>query len=157
MGYQYTVLGFMEVSHLYTYTVDSRNYAPPPLCTLALGNSGGGDLYAGSLHFCVMTITSRRMPCGRTISTFSGCLMGKTDKVRHNITQIAGLLAVATVFIGLWTLQSGRGGGLLRETKLPMQELELKVQRGLCTRGGRNCGILWCIMIICDRIWENPI
>ena len=52
------------------------------------------------------------------------------------MTQIASLLAVATVFIGLWTLISTfychcrEGGGLIRETKLPMQELELKVQGG---------------------------
>ena len=32
-------------------------------------------------------------------------------------------------------------GGLTRETKLPMQELELKMQGGLCARGG-NHGIL---------------
>ena len=51
------------------------------------------------------------------------------------MTQIASLLAVATVFIGLYMvsniyiLQSERGG-LIRETKLPMQALELKVQGG---------------------------
>ena len=38
-------------------------------------------------------------------------------------------------------LQSGRGG-LIRETKLPMQELELKMQGGLMREGGRNRGIL---------------
>ena len=32
-------------------------------------------------------------------------------------------------------LQSGRGG-LIRETKLPMQELELKMQGGAYARGG---------------------
>ena len=60
------------------------------------------------------------------------------------MTQIANLLAVATVFIGLWTLISTfycqRGG-----TKVPMQELELKMQRGAYLQGGggrRNCGIL---------------
>ena len=53
------------------------------------------------------------------------------------MTQIASLLAVATVFIDLWTpFYSQGGGGLIRETKLPMQELELKMQGGLCTRGG---------------------
>ena len=48
------------------------------------------------------------------------------------MTQVASLLAIATVFIvyGL-ILQSGRGGGgLIRETELPVQELELKVQGG---------------------------
>ena len=48
--------------------------------------------------------------------------MGKTrenDKVRRNIMiQIASLLAVATVFIGLWTLFTSPGGGgvLIHET-----------------------------------------
>ena len=40
-------------------------------------------------------------------------------------------------------LQSGRGGGLYaRLLKLPMQELELKMQGGLMREGGHNCGIL---------------
>ena len=51
------------------------------------------------------------------------------------MTQIAYVLAVATVFIGLWTPTStfdsqGRGG-LIGKTKIPMhcmQELEPKVQ-----------------------------
>ena len=47
------------------------------------------------------------------------------------MTQIASLLAVATILIGLWTLFTVREGqGLMCETKLPMQELELKVQEG---------------------------
>ena len=51
------------------------------------------------------------------------------DKVRHNMTQIASVLAVATVFIGLWTPIStfDREGGLIGETKIPMWELEQKV------------------------------
>ena len=62
------------------------------------------------------------------------------------MTQIASLLAVATVFVDLCQimgsiLQSGRGG-LIRETKVPMQELELKMQGGLMREGGRNRGIL---------------
>ena len=64
------------------------------------------------------------------------------------MTQIATLLAIATAFIGLWTLnnyilQSWKGGGLIREIKLhvPMQKLELKIQGGLRARGrGRNYG-----------------
>ena len=38
------------------------------------------------------------------LCTFSGCLMAKlekNDKVRHNMTQLASLLAVATVFFFL--------------------------------------------------------
>ena len=55
------------------------------------------------------------------------------------MTQIASLLVVATVFTWLmvynvYILQSG--GGLIRETKLPLQELELKIQEGLMCEGG---------------------
>ena len=50
------------------------------------------------------------------------------------MTQIASLLAVATVFIDLWTpFYSRGGGGLIRET---MQELELEMQGGLMREGG---------------------
>ena len=35
-----------------------------------------------------------------------------------------------------------QGGGLIRETKLPMQKLQLKLQGGLCARGGCICGIV---------------
>ena len=56
------------------------------------------------------------------------------------MTQIASVLAVATVFIGLWTListfDSQKGGGLIRETKIPMQELEPKVQGAYAWGGG---------------------
>ena len=94
------------------------------------------------------TITDRRMPRGRAISVFSLAVwwakLEKNDKVRHIVTQIASLLAVATFFVDLWVLFFCQGGGLICETKLPMQELELKVQGGLCMRGqGHNCGILW--------------
>ena len=43
--------------------------------------------------------------------------------------QIASVLAVATVFIGLWTPIStfARERGLMGETEIPMQELEPKV------------------------------
>ena len=33
-------------------------------------------------------------------------------------------------------------GGLIRETKLPTQELELKMQGGLCAQGGGGGGII---------------
>ena len=93
------------------------------------------------------TITDRRMPRGRAISVFSLAVwwakLEKNDKVRHIVTQIASLLAVATVFIDSWTPFYSQGGrGLIRETKLPMQELELKMQGGLMREGGRNRGIL---------------
>lgn len=54
-----------------------------------------------------MTITERQMPRGRNLCTFSGCLMGKT---REKKTQMASLLALATVFT--WSFYSQRGGGL---------------------------------------------
>ena len=91
------------------------------------------------------TITDRRMPRGRAISALSLAVwwakLEKNDKVRHIMTQIASLLAVATVFIDLWTpFYSQGGGGLIRETKLPMQELELEMQGGLMREGGVIAG-----------------
>ena len=81
------------------------------------------------------------MPRGCTISVLSLAVwwakLEKNDKVRHIVTQIASLLAVATVLLtyGLhFTVREG--GGLIRETKLPMQELELKMQGGLMREGG---------------------
>ena len=62
------------------------------------------------------------------------------------MAQMASSLVVATVFVALWTLniyilQSERGGGLIHETKLPMQELEPKLQGGgLYARGGVFAG-----------------
>ena len=56
------------------------------------------------------------------------------------MTQIASLLAVATDLRTPFYSQGG--GGLIRETKLPMQELELKMQGGLMREGGRNREIL---------------
>ena len=86
------------------------------------------------------------MPCGRAISALSLAVwwakLEKNDKVRHNMTQIASLLAVATVFVDLWAPFYSQGGGLIRETKVPMQELELKMEGGLMREGGRNRGIL---------------
>ena len=127
-----------------------------------IGQKWGGGLYAGSLHFRVTTITDRRMPRGRAISVLSLAVwlakLEKNDKVRHNMTQIASLLAVATVFVDLWApFYSQGGGGLIRETKVPMQELELKMQGGeggLCARGGVIAGfygttelhLLWCVL-----------
>ena len=124
---------FLHFSHYWklNITVESRDYAPPPFVHARIGQKWGGGLYAGSSHFRVTTITDRRMPRGRAISVLSISLavwwakLEKNDKVRHNMTQIASLLAVATVFIDLWTPFYSQGGGLIRETKLPMQELEL--------------------------------
>ena len=72
----------------------------------------------------------------RDICTFSG---QNSRKKKHSMTQIASLLAVATVFIGFWTLNIYvlllGTGGLIRKTKL-QQELELKLQRGAYAQGG---------------------
>ena len=59
----------------------------------------------------------------RDLCTFSGCLVGKTrenDKVRHIMIQIASLLAVATVFVDLWTpfYSQGEGGLYARQNYL---------------------------------------
>ena len=71
-----------------------------------IGQKWGEGLYAGFLHFHVITITDRRMPRGRAISVFSLAVwwtkLEKNDKIRHNMTQIGSLLAVATVFVDLW-------------------------------------------------------
>ena len=109
-----------------------------------IGQKWGGGLYAGSLHCRVTTITDRRMPRGRAFSVLSLAVwwakLEKNDKVRHNMTQIASLLAVAAVFVDLWAPFYSQVGGLIRETKVPMQELELKMQGGLCARGGVIAG-----------------
>ena len=72
------------------------------------------------------------------------------------MTQIPSLLAVATLFC--WPVDSkylhfsvgGGGGGLIHETKLPMQELELKMQ-GLMYKGGviaEFYGIYACVQLL---------
>ena len=86
-----------------------------------IGQKWGGGLYAGSLHFRVTTITDRRMPRGRAISlAVWWAKLEKNDKVTHNMTQIASLLAVATVFVDLWAPFYSQGGGLICETKVPI-------------------------------------
>ena len=95
------------------------------------------------------TITVHQMPHGRMISSLSLAVwwtkLKKNNKVRHNIimTQKASLLAVATVFTWLMVnnvsiYSQRREQGLIREIKLPVQELELKCSRGLCMRRGRG-------------------
>ena len=86
-----------------------------------IGQKWGGGLYAGSLHFRVTTITDRRMTRGCTTSVLSLAVwlakLEKNDKVRHNMTQIASLLAVATVFVDLWAPFYSQGGGLYARLK----------------------------------------
>ena len=81
-----------------------------------IGQKWGGGSYAGSLHFCVTTITDHRMQRGRTISVLSlavwWAILEKNDKVKHDMTQIASLLAVATVSIDLWSPFYSQGEGL---------------------------------------------
>ena len=58
--------------------IKSCDYGPP-LVYASIGQKWEGGLYVGSLHFCVMTITERRMPCGRMISILSlAFVVGKT-------------------------------------------------------------------------------
>ena len=96
----------------------------------------------GSLHFRVMTITNRRMPCGRTISVLSLAVwlakFEKNDKVRHNMTQIASFLAVATVLLTYGLHFTVREGGLYARHKYMYlcRNLSYKMQGGLCARGG---------------------
>ena len=96
----------------------------------------GRGLIRGILTFRVTTITDHQTPCGHAISVLSLAVwwakLEKNNQVRHNVTQITSLLAVAT---DLWTPFYSQGAGLIRETKLPMQELELKIQ-GAYARGG---------------------
>ena len=139
------------ICHLSLYYRRIPRLHPPPFVHTRIGQKWGGGLYAGSLHFRVTTITDRRMPCGRVISVLSLAVwwakLEKNDKVRHNMTQIASLLAVATDICQIMgsILQSGRGG-LICETKVPMQELELKMQGGLCARGGVIAGFYGRVM-----------
>ena len=83
------------------------------------------------------------------LCTFSGCLMGKirekSDKVSHNMTQIASVLAVTTTFISLWTLISRqRRGGLYVRQKYLCRNLSRKCVcvggRGLICEGGIIAG-----------------
>ena len=61
------------------------------------------------------------MPRGRVISVLSLAVwwskLEKNDEVRHNMTQIASLLVVATVLLGLLSVLSAfcshRGGGVI--------------------------------------------
>ena len=59
------------------------------------------------------------MPRGRAISVLSlgvwWAKLEKNDKVRHIVIQIASLLAVATVFIDLWTPLYSQGGAYTRD------------------------------------------
>ena len=100
-----------NINNNYYYRRIPRLRLPPSLC---IGQKLGGGLYAGSLQFRVTTITNRRMLRGRAIFALSLAVgwakLEKNDKVRHSMTQIASLLAVATVFIDLWAPFTVREG-----------------------------------------------
>ena len=65
----------------------------------------------------------------------------KNDKVSLDVTLVFSVLTITTAFIGLsiqiarFHSQSGRGG-LRRETKIPVQELWLKMGGELMREGG---------------------
>ena len=66
----------------------------------------------------------------RDLCNYSGSLMGKTREKRQSKAKYANVPVVTTVFIGKWALISifdSQKGGLIGETKIPMQELEPKV------------------------------
>ena len=93
------------------------------------------------------TITDRRISRGRAISVLSLAVwwakLEKNDKVRHIVTQIASLLAVATVFIDLWTPFYSQGGGAYTRDKTTYAGTRAKNAGGAYARGGgRNRGIL---------------
>ena len=90
--------------------------SPPPMHA-SIGQKWGGGSSMGSLHFRVTTITDHMSAWSLLSLAVWWAKLKKNNKVRHNniMTQIAKLLAVATVSIGLWTLniymyilQSGR-------------------------------------------------
>ena len=111
------------------YSVESCDYAPS---LLSFGGGGGGGIltFLCDDYYRPSNATWACDPC-----TFSSCLMGKSRE--KHMTQIASLLAVSTVFICILHFVV-KGGRLIRETKPPMQEIELNVQWG----EGRNYGIL---------------
>ena len=104
--------------HMCTDTMESLNTTP--LCMLALGKTGEGA-YAWDPCICVMTITDHRMPCRCSVSAlFLAVWWAKLDineKIRHDMTQMASLLAVFTILF-LWTLITtfyNQRGGFTRD------------------------------------------
>ena len=98
----------------------------------SIGQKWGGSLYTGALHFRVTTITDCWMPRGHAISLLSLAVWwAKLEKLASK-AQIASLLAVATVFIGLCTLiptfYSQGGGGLVRETNYLRRNLTTRTR-----------------------------
>jgi hypothetical protein len=109
---------------------------PPPFCMLALGKSGEEaytrdrdisawrplptdecHMGARSLHFLWL---------------FDGQNSRKNDKVRHIMTQMAGLLALATVFVG----HRREGGGAYTRDETTCVGTWVKNAGGAYTQGG---------------------
>ena len=70
----------------------------PPFCMLGLGKSEEGA-YTRDPYISVLSLA------------VWWAKLEKNNKVRQNVTHIASLLAVATVFIDLWTPFYSQGGG----------------------------------------------
>ena len=76
------------------------------------------------------------------------------------MTQVVSVLTIATIFTGLsiqiarfHSQSMGGGGGVyLRKTKIPMQELWLKMGGGLCARRGIWAGFYGTISKL---IWQD--
>ena len=120
-------------------TIGSRKYGPPFLHTSIRQNRGGG-LCAESWYFCVTTITDRQSPHGHAVSAFllavSWIKWEKNDKVSFDMTYSYAFKG-SSIHIARFHSQSRTGGGgVIRKTKIPVQELWLKLGGSLYTRGG---------------------
>ena len=109
---------------------------------LELGKNGKGFI-RGILSFpCDDHYRPSNATWARDLCAFSGCLMNKTrenQQNKHNMTQVASLLALATVLMGLWALniyilQSGRLASM--RDKTTYAGTRAKSAGGLCTRVG---------------------
>jgi hypothetical protein len=106
--------------HVYTCTVESRDYAPPPLCMLALGKSGEGAYTRDPNISAWRPLPTVECHVGARSLAVWWAKLEKNDKVRHNMTQIASLLVVATVFTRLMVCDiyfTVRGGGAYTRDK----------------------------------------
>ena len=86
------------------YTVESRTYAPPPLCMLALGKSEKGTQDPNISGWRPLPTIECHMGAWSLYNIlwlFWWEKLKENDKVRHNKTQIASSLVVATVFTRL--------------------------------------------------------
>ena len=101
-------------------TVESYNYAPPPFVHASIGQNRGGVYSRDSDIYMWRPLPTDECHVGARSLHFLWLFEVIIILCR---TQIASVLSVATVFIGLWTLISrqrwGRGGSFnIRETKV---------------------------------------